>query len=553
MATLYDVQTYIDDPLGGTLVEGPRYASVLFRRVRGGIDERGGHGRAVEVELEPARGIPAGPLVLKACGDARYVAEEARVMGGQHRNPFLPELAATCALRDGTPCLLMSRAPGRTLRELMDAGGLASLAPAPPAEGPLAEEARDAARRMREEGRLPVATAVRAVGLPLAEGLAELEGHEFCHGDVSPGNVLVGGDGAVSMVDLGCLTSLGEQPRGRGTGPYVLPGWEDGPGGRPGNCRGIDAYALAVLLRELVDPAGDGELVPPAAECAEALGGGWRRRPRSLFRGCSEEEVERAFLDVASRLDRRFADGLRGFSGQVAQAAAARRTAGEGRQGDRRGRDDCDDHGDGRFSEELEEAASLHARYWEANVRSVLEAAASMNVPLLSICSQVGVPDAPVETYPSSLGAIVDYLVGTGRLQWLARDAWRPRGGGSAALSVYHDALLGFFSGELGKDEALGALDEAEGLAARDGDRELRFEVLLRRAHVAWSDEDADAAAESAASLLRAIGICETEDERRVAGDMAVSMARRMSARGLNHNIMIAVDNRQNAEISESA
>lgn len=145
MATLYDVQTYIDDPLGGTLVEGPRYASVLFRRVRGGIDERGGHGRAVEVELEPARGIPAGPLVLKACGDARYVAEEARVMGGQHRNPFLPELAATCALRDGTPCLLMSRAPGRTLRELMDAGGLASLAPAPPAEGPLAEEARDAA------------------------------------------------------------------------------------------------------------------------------------------------------------------------------------------------------------------------------------------------------------------------------------------------------------------------------------------------------------------------------------------------------------------------
>ena len=288
-----------NNSVAGQLVEQVPVGDLQCAPVEGAEWKCGRYGRAIEVALERSvAGLPRGPWVLKAAApedprDAEAAREclvwEREALAGQNRTPFLPTLAASGELSDGTPFLLMSPVGGRTLREALEEDP-ASLAPEPPEDGPLAEEAREALRRMKSERRLPVVTAVRRVALPLAEGLARLEERRFCHGDVSPSNVVVGEDGSVRMVDLGCLGSLGEEPRGKGTAPYVLPGWDKAPGGRPRDCRGVDAYALAVLLREMTGPADD--LVPPAVECSilvnrlEAKDGG-RRDPHVLFAiGC---------------------------------------------------------------------------------------------------------------------------------------------------------------------------------------------------------------------------------------------------------------------------
>ena len=418
---LLDVAVHRENnSVAGQLVEETSVGELQCVPAEGAEWERGRYGKALKVVLErSAEGLPRGPWVLKAAvpedpADAEAAREclrwEKEALAGQNRAPLFPTLAATGVLADEaeTPFLLMSPVEGRTLRDVLDED-IASLAPEPPDGGPLSGEAREALRRMEGERRLPVVTAVREIALPLAEGLAGLEERGFCHGDVSPSNVVVGGDGTVRMVDLGCLGSLGEEPRGKGAEPYVLPGWDEGPGGHPRDCRGVDAYALAVLLRELTGPADD--LIPPVAECAGALGGlrGFKGVP--FFEAYSEEEIAGTFLEVASRLDRRFEEGAGSFARKAAEEAAARWDAAAA-DGPEDSAAHCDAvqgaqiaGGGPSYSRDLEEAFRDYSEYWEAGVREVLEAAALVNVPLLSIVSTAGVPDAPVATYPNTLGA----------------------------------------------------------------------------------------------------------------------------------------------------
>ena len=325
---LHNVTAYRENnSVAGQLVEQVLVGDLQCAPVEGAEPECGRYGKAVLVLLERSiAGLPRGPWVLKAAApedpaDVEAAREclvwEREALAGQNRTPFLPGLAASGVLADEaeTPFLLMSPVEGRTLREALE-GDPASLAPEPPEGGPLAEEARKALAAMRGKRRLPVVTAVREVALPLAEGLARLEERGFCHGDVSPSNVVVGEDGSVRMVDLGCLGSLGERPRGKGTAPYVLPGWDKAPGGRPGNCRGVDAYALAVLLREMTGPTED--LVPPAVECARALekaglnsSFGWQRKSRCFALGREDERtVSQAYYAIAVAMERWFSEAL---------------------------------------------------------------------------------------------------------------------------------------------------------------------------------------------------------------------------------------------------
>ena len=325
---LLDVAVHRENnPVAGQLVEETSVGELQCVPAEGAEWERGRYGKALKVVLErSAEGLPRGPWVLKAAvpedpADAEAAREclrwEKEALAGQNRAPLFPTLAATGVLADEaeTPFLLMSPVEGRTLRDVLDED-IASLAPEPPDGGPLSGEAREALRRMEGERRLPVVTAVREIALPLAEGLAGLEERGFCHGDVSPSNVVVGGDGTVRMVDLGCLGSLGEEPRGKGTEPYVLPGWDECPDGHPRDCRGVDAYALAVLLRELTGPTDD--LIPPAAECAGALDKAGMNSPseRRWHAGCfplrkeDETTVSKAYYVVAMAMEKRFSTAL---------------------------------------------------------------------------------------------------------------------------------------------------------------------------------------------------------------------------------------------------
>ena len=75
------------------------------------------------------------------------------------------------------------------------------------------------------------------------------------------------------------------------------------------------------------------------------------------------------------------------------------------------------------------------------------------------------------------------------------------------------------------RKEALERLEEAERLADVAGDRALRFEVLVKRAHLAWADGDAEASKESAGILLDVLSVCEAGEETDTACAMAVSLA----------------------------
>jgi hypothetical protein len=110
---------------------------------------------------------------------------------------------------------------------------------------------------------------VLTLGLPLARTLADLHGRGVVHGDLSPSNVLLSGDGRPMLADLGVARLLGEplSPT-EGTVGYVDPAVLAGNPPSPAS----DVYALAVLLTEALTgrplaatPAADlVDVAPPA-------------------------------------------------------------------------------------------------------------------------------------------------------------------------------------------------------------------------------------------------------------------------------------------------
>ncbi|MDX6273623.1 MAG: eukaryotic-like serine/threonine-protein kinase [Frankiales bacterium] len=117
-------------------------------------------------------------------------------------------------------------------------------------------------------GRLEPAELV-TLGVPLARTLRDLHARGVVHGDISPANVLLTGDGRPMLADLGVARLLGETPRqAHGTDGYVDPLVRlGGP-----VTAASDVYALGTLLTEVAtgQPLGDAsaallvDVVPPA-------------------------------------------------------------------------------------------------------------------------------------------------------------------------------------------------------------------------------------------------------------------------------------------------
>jgi tetratricopeptide (TPR) repeat protein len=96
-------------------------------------------------------------------------------------------------------------------------------------------------------GPLPVGQAVE-VGLQAARALAHVHGHDLVHRDLKPGNVFLGEDGRVKLLDLGLAHLLGRRSSTGGTPAYVAPEqWR----GEEVDGR-ADVFALGAVLFEAV-------------------------------------------------------------------------------------------------------------------------------------------------------------------------------------------------------------------------------------------------------------------------------------------------------------
>ncbi|HEY7725301.1 MAG TPA: serine/threonine-protein kinase, partial [Anaeromyxobacteraceae bacterium] len=96
-------------------------------------------------------------------------------------------------------------------------------------------------------GPLPAAEAVE-VGLQAARALAHVHAHGLLHRDLKPGNLFLGEDGRVKLLDMGLAHLLGRASAPAGTPGYVAPEqWRgEAVDGR------ADVFALGAVLYEAV-------------------------------------------------------------------------------------------------------------------------------------------------------------------------------------------------------------------------------------------------------------------------------------------------------------
>ena len=98
-----------------------------------------------------------------------------------------------------------------------------------------------------EQGPLTVHEAVR-IGVDVARGLAHAHAHGVVHRDLTPGNVFLGTDGQLKLLDLGMAQAFGRRKVDGGTPAYMAPEqWR----GAPEDER-TDVFALGVILYEML-------------------------------------------------------------------------------------------------------------------------------------------------------------------------------------------------------------------------------------------------------------------------------------------------------------
>ncbi len=160
-------------------------------------------------------------------------------------------------------------------------------------------------------GALTPGTLLRPI-LDAVDGLSVLHEARFCHGDFTPGNVLVRADGSGVLIDLGLTRPFGRLDSVGGTEGFIAPELLQG-GAADARC---DSYAIGVTLQRCFASA---RLSPPA-EVARLIERACREDP--LARPADSREILEA-LGRRSRLSERLAAPaeLVGRSAEVAHFA----------------------------------------------------------------------------------------------------------------------------------------------------------------------------------------------------------------------------------------
>ena len=128
---------------------------------------------------------------------------------------------------DGRPYVALDLVPGADLRRIV----------APPATRDNAAPAAVTLPRRR----------ALAIVRGAAAGVAHLHAHGYVHGDVCPGNLLIGPGDHVTLIDLGVARRSGEAGAVRGTHAYMAPEQVRGQAWT----FATDVFALGVILWEL--------------------------------------------------------------------------------------------------------------------------------------------------------------------------------------------------------------------------------------------------------------------------------------------------------------
>ena len=89
------------------------------------------------------------------------------------------------------------------------------------------------------------------IWVKLAGILAYLHGRDYIHGDIKPGNILIGPEGRVKLIDLGLARKTGDDPGPgfAGTAEYSAPEVLDGG---TGPTQSSDVYSLGLLLFQMM-------------------------------------------------------------------------------------------------------------------------------------------------------------------------------------------------------------------------------------------------------------------------------------------------------------
>lgn len=205
-----------------------RLGSGAYAAVYRAVHELMGVERAVKV-LRPRAADAAARRV--------HFLREARV-AARLRHPNVVAVHDCGIAGDGTPYIAMEYVAGRSLAARLEQG-------------------------------VPAAAEALRVGGQIAAALDHAHGMGVVHRDVKPGNVILGDDGVVRLVDFG-IAQAGREPgepwAGLGTPAYMAP--EQRAGRRAGPQ--TDVYSLAIVLHELLTgrpprPDGTGRACLPAA------------------------------------------------------------------------------------------------------------------------------------------------------------------------------------------------------------------------------------------------------------------------------------------------
>ena len=139
------------------------------------------------------------------------------------------------------------------------------------------------------------------VGRQIADALAALESHGYCHCDVKPGNVMLSPTGHATLIDLGLARKTGEtslplECAVGGTPKYMAP--ERFDASKSNDIR-ADQYSLGLIMLEML--FGQGSLVSDEP-ANRVLAGRWHEYWQPLDRRFNGSQTSRAWLAEFQKL-----------------------------------------------------------------------------------------------------------------------------------------------------------------------------------------------------------------------------------------------------------